>query len=853
MMDNPKILIIDDDVGLCESTRNIIELEGYSVDISHTAEDGIKKVESVFYNIILLNKKLPNAHGLVVLDKIKEISPDTEVIIFTAYAETENVIEAMNKNAFAYLHKPLEISYLKTTLRKACEKQKLLFENRKLLQQVFDAKNDWETTFDSISDLISIHDENFNIIRCNKALGRKFNAEPKDLIGKKCYEIFHGSDKPHPACPLARCKETSKPETEEIDDPNMGGVFLISSFPRFDKKGGRIGYVEICRDITEQKEFEKYERLLTDRLSKSEAKYRELFETITDGIVFVAVEGRILDCNKGYLDMLGYSIEEIRSKKYQDITPPEWHDMEEKIVRTQIMERGYSDLYDKEYIRKDGTVFPISIRVWVTKGANDKVNGMWAIVRDITERKKIENVLQESEEQFRSTFEHAGVGIVHVAPNGQFLRMNKLFCDIFGHSEDKMLKLTFQDITHSDELEIDTNLANQLLDGKIKTYTIEKRYLKEDGTVIWVNLTISIVHKPEGGPKYFICIAENITERKQMEQTLQESEQRFRTISNTANEGIIMVDNAGNISFWNKAAERIFGYSSEEAVGESLHKLVIPSHLQERLLEGFKRFRNTGQGPFVGRTVELTAIKKDGTELPIEHSISAVKLKGKWHAVGIIRDITERKQAEEKVKQSLVKLKTAMNGTISALALTVEQRDPYTAGHQQRVSLLACAIADEMGLSEDQIEGIRMAGIVHDIGKMHIPAEILSRPGKLNENEYNIVKSHAQVGYDILKGIEFPWPVADIVHQHHESMDGSGYPSGLSNGDILMEARILCVADVVEAMASHRPYRPALGMDIALEEISEDKGVRYDSGVVDACLKVIKEKGFKFDSRPGQI
>lgn len=223
----------------------------------------------------------------------------------------------------------------------------------------------------------------------------------------------------------------------------------------------------------------------------------------------------------------------------------------------------------------------------------------------------------------------------------------------------------------------------------------------------------------------------------------------------------------------------------------------------------------------------------------------AGKLNGFVH---IARDIAERKEAEQKVKHGIEKLKMTVEGIINALALTVEQRDPYTAGHQQRVSLLSSAIADEMGLSDDQIEGIRMAGIVHDIGKMHIPAEILSRPGKLDENEFNIVKSHVQVGYDILKGIEFPWPVADIVHQHHESMDGSGYPLGLSNGDILMEARILCVADVVEAMASHRPYRPALGMDIALEEISKGKGTRYDSGVVDACLKVIKEKGFGFDA-----
>ncbi len=188
-----------------------------------------------------------------------------------------------------------------------------------------------------------------------------------------------------------------------------------------------------------------------------------------------------------------------------------------------------------------------------------------------------------------------------------------------------------------------------------------------------------------------------------------------------------------------------------------------------------------------------------------------------------------------------------VDGVINALTLTVEYRNPYTAGHQQRVSNLSCAIARGIGLPKEQVEGIRIAGVLHDIGKMHIPTEILSRPGKLTNDEFNIVKSHAQAGYDILKGLEFPWPVADIVHQHHEKMDGSGYPFGLSSGDIIIEARILCVADVVEAMVSHRPYRPSLSMDKMLKEISENRDVRYDMEVVDACLKVIKEKTFVFE------
>jgi HD-GYP domain-containing protein (c-di-GMP phosphodiesterase class II)/DNA-binding LacI/PurR family transcriptional regulator len=199
------------------------------------------------------------------------------------------------------------------------------------------------------------------------------------------------------------------------------------------------------------------------------------------------------------------------------------------------------------------------------------------------------------------------------------------------------------------------------------------------------------------------------------------------------------------------------------------------------------------------------------------------------------------------LSRNLSKLRKVMGGFIEAIAQTVETRDPYTAGHQRRVADLACAIATEMKLSRDMIEGIRTAGIVHDLGKISVPAEILNKPGRLKEIEFNLIKSHPNVAYDILKTIDFPWPIALIVLQHHERLDGSGYPAGLHAKDIMMEAKVLCVADVVEAMASHRPYRPALGIEHALEEIIKNRGLLYDSEVVDNCLRLFRIKGYRFN------
>lgn len=208
--------------------------------------------------------------------------------------------------------------------------------------------------------------------------------------------------------------------------------------------------------------------------------------------------------------------------------------------------------------------------------------------------------------------------------------------------------------------------------------------------------------------------------------------------------------------------------------------------------------------------------------------------------VGTVRDITENKKVHLELQETL-------QGTIRVLGKVVEKKDPYTAGHQHRVSVLAGEIARELNLPEDRVTAVVMAGLVHDIGKISIPSEILVKPGALTLLEWEIIKSHPEEGYEILKEIKFPWPIADIVLQHHERMDGSGYPKGLKNGEILLEARILAVADVVEAMSSHRPYRPALGIDKALEEISKKAGKLYDQDVVQACMQIFR-KGFDLDN-----
>jgi len=331
--------------------------------------------------------------------------------------------------------------------------------------------------------------------------------------------------------------------------------------------------------------------------------------------------------------------------------------------------------------------------------------------------------------------------------------------------------------------------------------------------------------------------------RHRMEKKLKDNEDRFSTILNSIGDAVIVVDSSGNINYMNPIAEFMTEQSFTNMAGKKIDSLL---HIENEMLQNLKE--NKADPLRQGRGYNFL-VTGAGKKIPVEYSISPRKnKKGKsMGSVMVIRDISERFRSEERLDQSFRQLRKAMGGIIQAMAQTVETRDPYTAGHQRRVSDLARTIAEEMKLPSDKIEGIRMASVIHDLGKISIPAEILSKPGRISDIEYSLIKCHPQTGYDILKTIDFPWPVADIVHQHHERIDGSGYPLGLGAENILIESKVLAVADVVEAMASHRPYRAALGIDLALNEITVHRGVFYDNDVVDACERVFRVNGYSMN------
>lgn len=290
----------------------------------------------------------------------------------------------------------------------------------------------------------------------------------------------------------------------------------------------------------------------------------------------------------------------------------------------------------------------------------------------------------------------------------------------------------------------------------------------------------------------------------------------------------------------------ILGFTRAELAAISWPEITHPEDLEKDLTE----FERTLRGEIDGYRIGKRFVRKDGTVIHAEIDVRARRFPdGRVdYFVATVQDVSDRVRSEERIADYVHRLERSMRGTVDAVTRMVDLRDPYTAGHEVRVGELAAAIGRELRLDEFACQGLSIIGRLHDIGKITLPAEILSKPGRLSEMEMGMVRTHAEQGYQILEGIEFDWPVAEVVRQHHERMDGSGYPQGLAGCDILLEARIMAVADVVESMISHRPYRPAKGLDLALAEIAGGAGVRYDSEVVAACIRLFRERGFSFST-----
>ena len=475
--------------------------------------------------------------------------------------------------------------------------------------------------------------------------------------------------------------------------------------------------------------------------------------------------------------------------------------------------------------------------------AEGKLAGIMGVMLDITERKRAEEELVWKTAFLEAQVEATLDGILVVDEKNKILLVNQNLLDIWkvpqhirNNKDDTVL---LQYVTSK------TAHPEQFL-GKVVYLYEHPDETSRDEVEFKDRMILDRYSSPVLGKdgKYYgrIWTFRDITERKRVEEELRQSEGRYRSIVENAQEGIFRSTPDGRIIIFNQAMASIYGYESPKEMMVGITDIARQQYVNP---EDHKILKKILEKDGFIRGFESQNYKKDGSIIWVSLTMQAFRdEKGQIkYYEGIVEDITSRKKEVERER-----IRKALGATVHTIAAIVETRDPYTAGHQSRVADLARSIATELNLPLDRIDGIRIAASMHDLGKISVPAEILSKPTKLTNLEFNLMKTHSQAGYDILKDIDFPWPIARIVLEHHERINGSGYPNGLTGDDILLESRILAVADVVESMCSHRPYRPSLGIEAALNELSRNKGIFYDSEVSDVCLKLFREKGYQLNS-----
>uniref|UniRef100_A0A7V3VU73 PAS domain S-box protein n=1 Tax=candidate division WOR-3 bacterium TaxID=2052148 RepID=A0A7V3VU73_UNCW3 len=591
-----------------------------------------------------------------------------------------------------------------------------------------------------------------------------------------------------------------------------------------------------------------YSRHFLEKFEGVSAKYQTLFESAADGIMILK-DYKFVECNRKALEMFGCRAEDIMGKYPYEFSPeiqPDGMVSKEKAIR--MMDealRGNPILFEWRHKRLEGSLFDteVSLRRF------DLHDGVYllALVRDITERKRMEEQLRKSEEMFRTVFNSALDCIFIKNRALRYVMVNKFAAEIFGLSQEDFIGKLDTEIFGEEQAKIISAEDQRVLHGET-VELISKRMVKGVERVFHF---IKVPLYDEKGEIWGLCgIARDITEMEKIREDLVKSQERLRLISDNITE-VIFILNMDLKFMYLTPSIKIIGYEIKELLENGIEKLltresyldvmkVLKEELEiERLpVKDTKRYRS----------LLLQMKKKDGSTIWAETSFKFIRGEDDKPVgiLGVARDVTETYEAHQELNRSYKQLDRLLEGAVTALAAAVEKRDPYTAGHQRRVTELCQAIAREMGLSENVIHYLRIAGLLHDVGKIYVPAEILAKPATLTPAEFEIIKTHPQVGYEILKPVDFPWPIPEIVLQHHEKNDGSGYPQGLTGDKIMLEAKILCVADIVEAMMSHRPYRPALGIDQALEDINKGRGIKFDPEIVDICIKLFREKGFRF-------
>jgi len=642
------------------------------------------------------------------------------------------------------------------------------------------------------------------------------------------------------------------------------------------------------RRIRELEQAEARWKQVEEALNKSEETFRNLIENAPDAI-YVHADARFLYLNPMAATLFGTaSTDQLIGSPLMDRFHPSCHAMIRERLHLLYEESRVLPIVEQTYIRLDGSPVPVEAHAVPITYNHQKASLTFA--RDISQRKRAEELLRESEKRYRELTDFLPMSFFEVDAAGSIISFNRTALEVFRYNEEDYKEgMSALQFFAPEEWQRVGEKMEKVIQGT-STPGQEFTFLRKDGSK-FIGLIYASPNIHQNKTVGIRGAVIDITERKRTEEQIHRQSKLLAAINRIFYETLTADSEETVANTCLKVAQEItdskFGFIGE-ITPEGFFTTIalsdpgweacrIPETQANVLIKDMVIRGIWGQVLLKEQSLIVNdpVSYPDRVGIPEGHppltSFLGVPLKDQNKVIGMIAmancgsgytadhqqdmealsvafvEAIRRKQGEVELQRTLKSLRKAVGATIQVMVSAVEVRDPYTAGHQIRSADLARNIAKEMGLPQEKIDGIRMAGSIHDIGKLSIPAEILSKPTRLTEIEFSLIKEHSRSGYEILKDVESPWPLAEIVYQHHERMDGSGYPRNLKGDDILMEARIMAVADVVESMASHRPYRAGLGIDAALEEISKNRDILYDPKVSDACLRLFQEKGYRFN------
>ena len=790
-----------------------------------------KALQEKQWDIILCDYKMPKFNAPSAIAVLKNANIDIPLIIVSGTIGEDVAIECMRLGAHDYIMKS-NLSRLCPAIARELAEAEVRNKQRQAEEALQESEGKYRNLVERASDGICIAQEG-TIHYANTRLAQMAGYSVEEVIDKPFIDYFTLEEVPKVLDRYKRrmAGQSVTPVYETVLRQKNGSRVDVEVNAGIITYEGKPADFVLVRDITERKRAEAL-------LLENEQHYRTMFENTGTSMILIEEDMTISMANREFARNSGYSIDEINGRmKWTEIVHPD--DLRRMVEQHRLRRESQGSAlpgYELRYITKTGDLRDALLSIQLIPGTKKSV----ASVIDITDRKQMEKKLMNSEEKFRTLAESSPFAIM-VHQGDYWIYANRAAVEISGYTEEELYSMRFWDFVHPDHKNMGKQIGLDRQQGKVVPRDYELKIITKNGAKKWVSLTGNKIQY-EDKPTALISVID-ITERKQAEKELHKSEEKYRSLVENAREGIFQSTAEGHHITVNQAFANILGYESPEEVIATItdisHQVYVHPDDRIKILQIIEK-----EGSVKGYEAEF--YKKDGSKTWVSINMHAVRDE-EGHLLyyqGIDQDVTEKKNMETERQQNIERLKKSLGATINAMAVTVETRDPYTAGHQRRVADLALAISVEMNLKREQIDSIRMASMIHDIGKISIPSEILSKPSKLTNLEFNLIKTHSQSGYDILKDIEFPWPLADFVLQHHERMNGSGYPRNLKGDEIFLEALIMAVADVVEAMASYRPYRPALGIELALEEIEKNKGILYDDAVVNACLKLFREKSY---------